>query len=74
MLGNRTRVVALQIKRKAKPFQCRARLDLLERSLEGITGRRCVARRSAAQPCSIMAALIKPDDGTQALNRVPRSS
>jgi hypothetical protein len=68
------RVIALQVKRLTKPFSPAAGLDLSEGALESIASRRSIAAFSAAQPSSIMEPLIKPDHGTQALNRIPRSS
>jgi hypothetical protein len=64
MLNNRPRVVALQVQREAKPFQCPARLDFLDCSLKRVTGRRCVARTQCGPALFDHGRAHQPDDGT----------
>jgi hypothetical protein len=74
VLFDGTGVVALQVKRLTKPFSPAAGLDLSEGALESIASRRGVAGVQCRPAFSIMDAIIKPDDGTQLLDRIPRSS
>jgi hypothetical protein len=65
-------VVTLQVKRLTKSFSRAAGLGLSQSILECVASvAASPACRAAAQPSSIMDALIKSDDRMQALNRVP---